>query len=67
MSKNESWKNKILIVGGLVGALVGVGAAFLYIRTAEEAGGRREISPGQVLKLAVSALGMIRQASQLAE
>jgi hypothetical protein len=67
MSKNESWKNKILIVGGLVGALVGVGAAFLYIRTAEEAGGRREVSPAQVLKLAVSTLGMMRQASQLAE
>ena len=67
MSENESWKNKVLIVGALVGALLGLGAAFLYIRTAEETGGRREISAGQVLKLAVAALGVVRQASQLAD
>jgi hypothetical protein len=67
MSKNESWKNKILIVGGLVGVLLGVGAAFIYIRTAEEAGGPREVSPSQVLKLAVAALGVVRQASQLGD
>jgi hypothetical protein len=67
MSQNESWKNKVLIVGGLVGALLGVGAAFLYIRTAEEAGGPREVSTGQVLKLAVAALGVVRQVSQLAD
>jgi hypothetical protein len=67
MSENESWKNKVLIVGTLVGALLGLGAGFLYIRTAEEVGGRREISAGQVLKLAVAALGVVRQASQLAD
>jgi hypothetical protein len=67
MSQNESWKNKILVVGGLIGALVGVGAAFLYVRTAEEAGGPREVSTGQVLKLAVAALGVVRQVSQLAD
>jgi hypothetical protein len=67
MSQNESWKNKILIVGGLIGALLGVGAALLYVRTAEEAGGPREVSTGQVLKLAVAALGVVRQVSQLAD
>jgi hypothetical protein len=67
MSENESWKTKILIVSGLVGALLGLGAGFLYIRTAEESGGPREISTGQVLKLAVATLGVVRQASQLAD
>jgi hypothetical protein len=33
---------------------------------AEEAGGPREVSTGQVVKLAIAALGLVRQASQLA-
>lgn len=66
MSENSSWKNKVLIVGGLVGALLGLAAGFLYIRMAEEAGGPREVSTGQVVKLSIAALGLVRQASQLA-
>jgi hypothetical protein len=66
MSENSSWKNKTLILGGLVGALLGLAAGFLYIRMAEEAGGPREVSTGQVVKLSIAALGLVRQASQLA-
>jgi hypothetical protein len=66
MSENSSWKNKILILGGLIGALLGLAAGFLYVRMAEEAGGPREVSTGQVVKLAIAALGLVRQASQLA-
>jgi len=66
MSENSSWKNKALIFGGLVGACLGLAAGFLYIRMAEEAGGPREISAGQLVKLAIAALGLVRQASQLA-
>jgi len=66
MSENSSWKNKVLILGGLIGALLGLAAGFLYIRMAEEAGGPREVSTGQVVKLAIAALGLMRQASQLA-
>jgi hypothetical protein len=66
MSETRGWRNRILIVSGLVGALCGLGAGFLYIRAAEESGGGREVSTGQILKLAVAALGVVRQASQLA-
>ena len=66
MSENSSWKIKTLILGGLVGALLGLAAGFLYIRMAEEAGGPREVSTGQVVKLSIAALGLVRQASQLA-
>ena len=66
MSENSSWKNKVLILGGLIGALLGLAAGFLYLRMAEEAGGPREVSTGQVVKLAIAALGLMRQASQLA-
>lgn len=67
MSETKGWRNKVLFVSGLVGALFGLGAGFLYIRTVEESGGPRGISLGQVLKLAVAALGVVRQASQLAD
>ena len=62
---SNSWKTRVLIAGGLVGALLGLGAGFLYVRVTEEAGGPKKISTGNAVKLAIAALGVVRQASQL--
>ncbi len=62
---DENWKPKVLIVGGLVGALCGLLAGFLYIRVAEEGDGPPQISTGNVIKLAIAAIGVVRQAAQL--
>ena len=35
MEENQSWKVKLFIIGGVIGALVGVGAAFLIAKRAE--------------------------------
>jgi len=65
MSQDQSWKVRVLIAGGIIGALLGVGAGFLYVRVAEESGGPKNVSTGEVVKLAIAALGVVRQVSQL--
>jgi len=62
---SNSWKTRVLIAGGLIGALLGLGAGFLYVRVTEETGGSKKISTGNAVKLAIAALGVVRQASQL--
>lgn len=65
MSQDQSWKVRVLIAGGIIGALLGLGAGFLYVRVAEESGGPKNVSTGEVVKLAIAALGVVRQVSQL--
>ncbi len=65
MSQDQSWKARVLIAGGIIGALLGLGAGFLYVRVAEESGGPKNVSTGEVVKLAIAALGVVRQVSQL--
>ena len=65
MSENQNWKIKVLIVGGVIGALLGVAAGLLYVRVADESGGPQKVSTGNAVKLALAALGVVRQASQL--
>ena len=62
---DNSWKSRVLIAAGLIGALLGLGAGFLYVRVTEETGGPKKISTGNAVKLAIAALGVVRQASQL--
>jgi hypothetical protein len=69
-----SVRQKLLIAGGFAGALVGVIAAFLYIKANEgqvaaveagEADQVGEVSPGEAISIALSLLGMLRLISEL--
>jgi hypothetical protein len=69
-------RQKLLIVGGVAGALVGVVAAFLYIKANEgrvaavEAGETEqvgEISPGEAISVGLSLLGVLRLISELGQ
>ena len=63
-----TWKNKALLIGVLLGALVGVGSALLYIRSVEDAGDEepQRIGTGEALKLGISTFSLIKQLSNLA-
>ncbi len=63
-----TWKNKALLTGVLLGALVGVGSALLYIRSVADAGDEepKRIGTGEALKLSISAFSLIKQFSNLA-
>jgi hypothetical protein len=63
-------QHKLLIAGGVVGALLGVAAAFLYYKAHEEQiaaveAGEEEsmpkVSPGVALGVGLSVIGLLRQ------
>jgi nitrate reductase gamma subunit len=57
---DTSWKMQTLVIGGVLGALVGVGAAFLMTRRAEQKGEKLSMSTGQGVKLGVLLAGLMR-------
>jgi len=61
------WKTKTLLVGSLIGALVGVGAAYLLVQRAEREDRSVHVGTGEGIKLGLLALGMLRQVAQLGE
>lgn len=68
MSTTDNWKNKTLIVGAVVGALIGLGTAYLLARTAEESGGGPpEISTGEAIKTAIGVVGIMRGIASLGD
>jgi hypothetical protein len=63
-----TWKNRALLMGVILGALSGLGAAVLYIRSVEESGGEnpKKVATGDVLKTVISVFTLIKQVSNLA-
>lgn len=59
------WKTKALIVGGVVGALVGVGAVYLYIRNIEEAGQAPQLETKDALTIGVSLASLVKQIASM--
>ncbi|OQY21873.1 MAG: hypothetical protein B6I34_06715 [Anaerolineaceae bacterium 4572_32.1] len=57
-------RNKALLAGGMLGALLGLLAAWIYVRDLEE-GQESQVEPADALKLGLSALGFLRQVAGL--
>lgn len=66
-------RTRVMIIGGFVGALLGVGAAYLYLRSAsvevsEE--GEEElpaVDPGDAIRLSLGVLRVLRQIAGLGQ
>jgi hypothetical protein len=65
--EKENWKPRVLIVGAALGALVGVGAAYLISQQAEKSGKKPEMSAGAGIRLGLLVLGLLRQVAALGE
>ncbi|NIP56250.1 MAG: hypothetical protein GWN13_25185 [Phycisphaerae bacterium] len=64
---NNNWKTRILLIGTAVGAVVGLGTAYLLARTAEEEhNGPPQISTADALKAGISVVGVVRGIASLA-
>jgi hypothetical protein len=59
---NSNWKAKALIIGGLVGALTGLGATYIMVQRSE---GPPEMGAADGLKLGLLLLGLVRQVGDL--
>jgi gas vesicle protein len=64
---DNSWKTKTLVIGGMLGALVGVGAAFLLTKRAEQQGKPLSISTVKCVQLGVLIAGLLRSILSLGE
>ena len=71
---SDSWKTRTMIAGGVLGTLIGIGAAMLYIRAEEEAleaarntpVQHKAVPPTALLPVAIGVLGVLRQIGGLA-
>jgi len=66
-STNGNWKMRILLLGGLAGAVTGLAAAYLLVRRAEERGVEPHLEAGEGIRLGLLLLGLLRQVSALTE
>lgn len=64
---DDSWKLKTLFIGGVIGALVGLGAAFLLTKRAEQKGQSLAITPVKGVQLGVMVAGLLRSVLSLGE
>ena len=70
ITSGPDWKTKVMIFGGIVGGLVGAGAAYLYVRSVEaEQGGAalapRPVKPTAAVSVGLSVLTLLRQIASL--
>ena len=66
-STDDSWKVQTLVIGAVLGALTGLGAAFLLTKRAEQRGGRLTMTPGKGVRLGVLIAGLLRSILSLGE
>jgi hypothetical protein len=59
------WKTKTFIIGGLIGVLGGVGAAYLLIKRAEAEQRQPRLTPGEGVKIGLGLLGLMRLISDM--
>jgi hypothetical protein len=64
---DNAWKLRTLFIGGAIGALVGLGAAFLLTKRAEQKGQSLAITPGKGVQLGVMIAGLLRSVLSLGE
>ena len=61
-----NWKTRVALPGGVIGLIVGLAAAMLYIYTVQsEQGDRKEVilpklRPGDVMPIVITGVGLIR-------
>jgi hypothetical protein len=67
VTAESSWKIRTMIIGSVVGALVGAGAAYLLVQRTERESGSLRIGTGEGVKLGLLVLGLLRQVVQLGE
>ena len=63
----DNWKIKIMVVGAVLGAVLGAGAAMLLIQRAEGEDGKVNVSAGDGLKIGATVIALLRQVASLGE
>lgn len=68
MERQENWQTKVLITGGVIGAIVGLATSWLLVRTSREVrGGPPAITTGDAIKVGVTTIGLVRAIASLGD
>lgn len=66
MENKDNWKTKTLIIGGVVGIIAGLVAAYILIQRAEAEESRPKITAGEGVKVGLGVLTVLRLIADLA-
>jgi hypothetical protein len=61
----DNWKVNTLIIGGIIGLISGIVAAYILIQRAEDEKSRPRISAGEGVKVGLGVLGLLRLVSDI--
>ncbi len=67
MDEINSWKAKTLLIGTVLGALTGLGVAFLMVNRADQEEARAKMGAGEGIQLGLAILGLLRLVSQFSD
>ncbi len=67
MDDNQSWKVKTMVIGGVIGAIIGLGAAYMLVKRAEAEGAQPQLTTGEGVKLGLGVLGLLRLLADTAD
>lgn len=65
MKQDQNWKGRVILAGGVFGALFGVGMAYLLTQRTERDGGQLKLGTGEGIRLGLLLLGLMKQVSEL--
>jgi hypothetical protein len=60
-----SYETRVLAIGSILGALVGLAGAFLMIKNNERKGTELQVSAGEGVKLSLIIMALLRQVAEL--
>ena len=67
ISNGENWKPKTLAIGGVIGLVAGLAAAYLFIQRAERESRTPEINAKEGVKLGLLVFGLLREIASLGD
>ena len=62
---DTSWAGQVLVIGEVIGALTGLGAAYLLIQRARRRAEPPNLNAGEGIKLGLLVFGLLRQVAML--
>jgi hypothetical protein len=66
MSMSEmDWRTKTFVIGGVLGAVLGLSAAYIYVNSVEREGAEPELRPAEAVGLGLALLAVLRQIATL--
>ena len=65
---DSNWRTRAYLAGGLAGAVLGLGVAYIYVNAAEKSGqAKPELPPSEAVAIGLALLAVLRQVATMFE